>query len=202
MKVFVPPGQSTTPLCIQANDKFQMVSDLGSFSFNSGLAQNQLLNNMGVYIQQSGNDMSKNQNCMLSLQCTNNSGAQTSQALTLASGHINVGQGMQNYSLLYNKAPDGVQQNLQISGGTPQTDPTINLYSTSFAGTYGFPSPIVFTSKTGYSATTAITDANQFTSKAYVDSSVSALSTVYQPQSAMSSYVTTASLTTNYNTKT
>ena len=42
------------------------------------------------------------------LQCKNNSGSQQSQALTLTTGHINVGAGMQNYSFIYN-APDGVQ---------------------------------------------------------------------------------------------
>lgn len=38
------------------------------------------------------------------------------------------------------------------------TDATLNLYSTSFANTYGFANKIQFTDKTGYSQAVSITD--------------------------------------------
>lgn len=59
-----------------------------------------------------------------------------------------------------------------LSGGTPQSDPTINLYSTSFitsnSGTLGT-IPIQFTGKAGYTGAVAIDTGNQFTSKNYTD---------------------------------
>jgi hypothetical protein len=140
-------------------------------------------------------------------------GSANCQKLAIASGHTDIGGGTQVlYSTISNSAEGIAQQNLQISGGTPQTDNTLVLYSDSFATALGQNLTAQFTKKTGYSTTTAVTEANQFSSKAYVDSVISGLSSIYLSIStAASTYLTqtnaasiyqTISAMSNYYTKT
>ena len=103
------------------------------------------------------------------------------------------------YSTISNSAEGVAQQNLQISGGTPQTDNTLVLYSNSYATALGQNLTAQFTGKAGYSTTTTISEANQFSSKAYVDSAISALSSVYLTiANAASTYLTQANAASTY----
>jgi hypothetical protein len=76
LKVYAPTGQSTNPVGLITDDKMQFISGLGSYSFNTTKPQVATpgFNTNGVSIQMA-NDMTKNQNCQLSLQCANSSGA-------------------------------------------------------------------------------------------------------------------------------
>ena len=51
-------------------------------------------------------------------------GTTSTQNLTLSSGHVLLGGVQVPYSALSN-ASGNIQNNLQLSGGTPQSDPTL-----------------------------------------------------------------------------
>ena len=53
------------------------------------------------------------------------------------------------------------------------------MYSDSYATLLGYNLTTQFSKKTGYSATTPITEANQFSSKTYVDTLINGLSSIY-----------------------
>ena len=76
------------------------------------------------------------------------------------------------------------------------------MYSDSYATAIGiFPLTCQFTKKTGYSTTTTISEPNQFTSKTYVDSLISALSSIYLSiANATSTYLTIANASLTYQT--